>query len=40
MVLSVEILDIEHEGWGWSGHIPKFGLLAEDFDFHICATGS
>lgn len=33
MVLSVEIMEIEHKGWGWSGHIPEFGLLAEDFDF-------
>lgn len=32
-VLEVEILDMKHKGWGWSGHIPGFGLLAEDFDF-------
>jgi len=29
--LQIEILDIEHKGWGWSGHIPEFGLLADDF---------
>lgn len=32
-VLQVEILEVEHKGWGWSGHIPQFGLLADDFDF-------
>lgn len=31
--LVVEILTLEHKGWGWNGHSPKFGLLAEDFDF-------
>ena len=31
--LQVEILDMRHKGWGWSGHIPGFGLLQEDFDF-------
>jgi len=30
--LEIEILDFRHKGWGWSGHIPGFGLLAEDFD--------
>ncbi|RMF79147.1 MAG: acetamidase [Chloroflexi bacterium] len=29
--LEVEILDMQHKGWGWSAHIPNFGLLAEDF---------
>lgn len=34
--LVVQILDMEHEGWGWSGHMPGFGLLADDFDsWHI-----
>ena len=34
--LEVEILDMQHKGWGWTGHIPGFGLLQEDFDFsHI-----
>jgi acetamidase/formamidase len=32
-VLEVEILDLKHKGWGWSGHLKGFGLLAEDFDF-------
>ena len=31
--LEVEILDMQHKGWGWTGHIPGFGLLQEDFDF-------
>ena len=31
--LEVEILDMQHKGWGWTGHIPHFGLLQEDFDF-------
>jgi acetamidase/formamidase len=34
--LEVEILDMQHKGWGWSGHLPGFGLLADDFDYpHI-----
>jgi acetamidase/formamidase len=31
--LQVEILDLKHQGWGWSGHLQHFGLLADDFDF-------
>jgi len=31
--LEVEVLDMKHKGWGWSGHLQGFGLLAEDFDF-------
>ncbi len=31
--LEVEILDMQHKGWGWTGHIPAFGLLQEDFDY-------
>ena len=31
--LEVEILDMRHKGWGWTGHIPHFGLLQEDFDY-------
>ena len=31
-VLEVEILDLRHKSWGWNGHIPGFGLLADDFD--------
>ena len=30
--LEIDILKMEHKGWGWSGHIPEFGLLADDFD--------
>jgi acetamidase/formamidase len=29
--LQVEVLDMKHRGWGWSGHLPGFGLLADDF---------
>jgi acetamidase/formamidase len=29
--LEVEILDLQHKGWGWNGVIPGFGLLPEDF---------
>lgn len=29
--IRVEILDIAHHGWGWSGLIPGFGLLHERF---------
>jgi acetamidase/formamidase len=32
-VLEVDILKMEHKGWGWSGHLPGFGLLADDFDY-------
>lgn len=31
--LEVEILNMKHKGWGWTGHIPHFGLLQEDFDY-------
>lgn len=31
--LEVEILDMQHKGWGWTGHIPGFGLLQDDFDY-------
>ena len=30
-VLQVEVLEIDHHGWGWTCVIPGFGLLAEDF---------
>jgi len=33
--LVVEILNLEHKGWGWNSHSPNFGLLAEDFDFQF-----
>ena len=31
--LQVEVLGMDHKGWGWNGHLQGFGLLAEDFDF-------
>lgn len=31
--LQVDVLDLKHKGWGWSGHLKGFGLLAEDFDY-------
>ena len=30
-ILQVEILDFEHEGWGWTCLWPGYGVLAEDF---------
>lgn len=30
-VIEIELLDFEPGGWGWTGLIPGFGLLAEDF---------
>jgi acetamidase/formamidase len=30
--LQLEVVRLEHKGWGWSGHLKGFGLLAEDFD--------
>ena len=29
--LEVEIISIEHKGWGWNAVIPGFGLLPNDF---------
>ena len=29
--LQVEVVDVQHEGWGWTAQSPGFGLLAEDF---------
>jgi acetamidase/formamidase len=29
--LCVEVLDIHTQGWGWTGVIPGFGLLPEEF---------
>jgi acetamidase/formamidase len=31
--LEVEILKLQHKGWGWNGFLPGFGLLASDFDY-------
>lgn len=36
--LKVEILDMQHKGWGWTAFRPGFGLLADDFTepyFHL-----
>ncbi len=30
-VLEVEVLELEHRGWGWNGVIPEFGLLPDEF---------
>ena len=30
-VLQVDILDVQHGGWGWSGITPGFGFLSERF---------
>lgn len=30
-VLKVEVMGFEDRGWGWTGVIPGFGLLADDF---------
>jgi acetamidase/formamidase len=29
--LRIETLDVQTRGWGWTGVIPEFGLLAEEF---------
>jgi acetamidase/formamidase len=29
--LQIDILDVHTQGWGWTGVIPGFGLLTEDF---------
>lgn len=34
--LEIEMVDLHTRGWGWTGTIPGFGLLAEDFpDAHM-----
>jgi acetamidase/formamidase len=30
--LEVEVLSLQHRGWGWNGVIPDFGLLADEFE--------
>jgi acetamidase/formamidase len=30
--LEIEVLSLRHNGWGWNGVIPGFGLLGDDFD--------
>jgi acetamidase/formamidase len=30
-VLEVEVISLEHHGWGWNGVIPGFGLLGDEF---------
>lgn len=29
--LEIEIVSLQHKGWGWNGVIPGFGLLPDDF---------
>jgi acetamidase/formamidase len=29
--LCIDVLELEHGGWGWSAILPGFGLLPEDF---------
>jgi acetamidase/formamidase len=29
--LVIDVLSLEHTGWGWNGVIPGFGLLADEF---------
>lgn len=29
--VEVEVVSLEHKGWGWNGVIPGFGLLADEF---------
>src|SRR6266571_3264204 len=31
-VLEIEVLDVTHKDWGWTGIIPGFGLMADEFD--------
>ena len=31
--LVVDILELQHKGWGWNGFVPGFGLLGQDEDF-------
>jgi acetamidase/formamidase len=33
-ILSAELLDFGHEGWGYTAIFPGFGLLADEFDDH------
>jgi acetamidase/formamidase len=30
-ILQVDIVSMEHKGWGWNAVIPHFGLLPDDF---------
>ena len=30
-VLQIDLLEIRHKGWGWSGIVPKLGFLPERF---------
>jgi len=32
-VLEIEVLDMQHKAWGWTGHYAGHGLLADEFDF-------
>ncbi|MFN8234462.1 MAG: acetamidase/formamidase family protein, partial [Actinomycetota bacterium] len=34
--LEIQILDIEHDDWAWTGIFPGIGVLADEFgDFHL-----
>lgn len=34
--LEIEVVALEHHGWGWNGVIPGFGLLGWEFEYpHI-----
>jgi acetamidase/formamidase len=30
--LVVDVVSLEHRGWGWNGVIPGFGLLGDEFE--------
>ncbi len=30
--LVIDVLDVQHRGWGWTGIMPGFGVLHEEFD--------
>jgi acetamidase/formamidase len=30
-VLQIDVLDVQTQGWGWTGILPGFGLLTEEF---------
>ncbi len=34
--LAIDVLDVQHRGWGWTAILPGFGVLPEDFsDPHL-----
>jgi acetamidase/formamidase len=32
-ILVVDVISLEHRGWGWNGVIPGFGLLGDEFEW-------